>query len=175
MKVIEDRFQALVDMLAVGRYGPLSPEEERCVLRFWSLWHWRNHFIDTPLDDQRLNGIHGEKLTLDQQEILESKGASFALGEGKIPARMFTGLRIQTLIDQDEVMHGHKRWGVLRTSKPQLFIGDRPGPLMSVSASPQLLLAADNSDGELTELEALRFNAVSVALCRNFVVVAPRP
>ena len=160
-------------MLDAGRCGPLSLEEEKRILRFWSLWHWRSHFMDVPLDDQQLKEIQGEKLNCDQQELLESEGACFALGGGKIPARMFTGLRIQMLIDRDEVMHGHKHWGILRTSKPQLIIGDRPGRLMSVSASPQLLLAADNPDGELTELEALRANAVSVALSRNFVVVAP--
>ncbi len=74
MKRIEDEFQALVDVLEAGRLGPLSPAEHRCITRFWALWHWRNHFIDSPLEDQQLNGIAGEGLSQDKEEILESNG-----------------------------------------------------------------------------------------------------
>jgi hypothetical protein len=48
MKSVEADFQELVDALEAGRVGPLSPMELRVILRFWSLWRWRNHFIDSP-------------------------------------------------------------------------------------------------------------------------------
>jgi len=51
MKKIEDEFQALVNELETGRSEGLSSDEHRCVNRFWGLWHWRNHFIDSPLED----------------------------------------------------------------------------------------------------------------------------
>jgi hypothetical protein len=95
MKKIEDEFQALVNELEAGRSGPLSSDEDRCITRFWGLWHWRNHFIDSPLQDTNLNLIAGESLSLDQKEIVESRGYIFAVGDGRLPARTMTGLRIQ--------------------------------------------------------------------------------
>jgi plasmid stabilization system protein ParE len=171
MKKIEDEFQALVNELEAGRLRPLSPAEHRCVTRFWGLWHWRNHFIDSPLKDIQLNGIAGESLTLDQREILESRWYAFAVGEGKPPARVMTGLHIQMAIDRYEMANGGKRWGVLRSPALPLVLGDRPGNLMSLPASPRLLLAANNPDGELKEMEAFRANQVALALSRNFAVI----
>ena len=174
MKKIEDEFQALVNELEAGRPGALSSNEHRCITRFWGLWHWRNHFIDSPLEDMPLNGIAGESsLTLDQKEILESRWYSFAVGPGpgKFPARMMTGLQIQIAIDRYEMANGGKQWGVLRSPVLPLIIGDRPGNLMSLPASPRLLLAADNPDGELTQFEAFRANQAALALSRNFAVI----
>ncbi|HZP06465.1 MAG TPA: hypothetical protein VFB43_16325 [Terracidiphilus sp.] len=171
MKKIEDEFQALVNELEAGRSEGLSSNEHRCITRFWGLWHWRNHFIDSPLEDTQLNGIKGESLTLDKREILESRWYAFALGEGKLPARVMIGLQIQIAIDRYEMANGGKRWGVLRSPVLPLIIGDRPGNLMSIPASPRLLLAADNPDGELTQFEAFRANQAALALSRNFAVI----
>jgi hypothetical protein len=171
MKKIEDEFQALVDELQSGRSGSLTSDEHRCITRFWGLWHWRNRFIDSPLEDTQLNGIAGESLTLDQKELLESRWYAFAVGDGKMPARMMTGLQIQIAIDRYEMANGGKRWGILRSPALPLVIGDRPGNLMSLPASPRLLLAADNPDGELTQFEAFRANQTALALSRNFAVI----
>jgi hypothetical protein len=171
MKKIEDEFQALVNELEAGRSEALCSDEHRCITRFWGLWHWRNHFIDFPLKDTQLNGIAGESLTLDKKEILESRWYAFAVGEGKLPARVMTGLHIQIAIDRYEMAHGEKRWGVLRSPALPLIIGDRPGDLMSLPASPRLLLAADNSDCELMPSEAFRANQAALALSRNFAII----
>lgn len=171
MKKIEDEFQALVSELEAGRSASLSPEEHRCITRFWGLWHWRNHFIDSPLEDIPLNGITGESLTLNQKEILESRWYAFAVGDGKLPARMMVGLQIQIAIDRYEMANGGKRWGILRSPALPLVIADRPGNLMSIPASPLLLLAADNPDGELTQYEAFGANQAALALSRNFAVI----
>lgn len=171
MKKIEDEFQALIDGLESCRFASLTSEQHRCITRFWGLWHWRNHFIDSPLEDTPLNGIAGESLTLDQKEILESRWYTFAVGAGKIPARMMTGLQIQVAIDRYEMANGGKHWGILRSPALPLIIGDRPGNLMAIPASPRLLLAADNPDGELTKLEALRANHTALKLSRHFAVI----
>jgi hypothetical protein len=171
MKRIEDEFQALVDVLEAGRLGPLSPAEHRCITRFWALWHWRNHFIDSPLEDGQLNGIAGEGLSQDKEEILESNGYMVAIDQGKIPARMMTGLRIRVGIDFCDMANGGKRWGVLRSPALPLLIGDRPGSLMSIPASPRLLLAADNPDGDLTFAESFHANKMALSLSRNFAVI----
>jgi hypothetical protein len=171
MKKIEDEFQALINELEAGRSEGLSSDEHRCVTRFWGLWYWRNHFIDSPLEDTQLNGIAGESLTLDKKEILESRWYAFAVGGGKLPARVMTGLHIQIAIDRYEMANGGKLWGVLRSPVLPLIIGDRPGNLMSIPASPSLLLAADNPNGELTQFEALRANQAALALSRNFAVI----
>jgi hypothetical protein len=171
MKKIEDEFQALVNQLEAGQSGTLSSDEHRCVTRFWGLWHWRNHFIDSPLEDTQLNGVAGQSLTLDKREILESHGYAFAVGEGKLPARMMTGIHIQIAIDRYEMANGGKSWGVLRSPALPLIIGDRPGDLMSLPASPRLLLAADNPDGKLTQSEAFKANQAALALSRNFAVI----
>jgi hypothetical protein len=174
MKDIEDRFQALVTDLEGGRCGPLSPAEHLCITRFWSLLHWRNHFSELPMEAPELKGIKGENLTIDEREILESKGAVFA-GEGnKLPTRTFIGMRIQTLIDQDAIRSIEKRWGILRSSEGQLILSDRPLRLMSITASPRLLLAAENPDGDLAQAEVYHANGISMARSRNYVVVPPR-
>jgi hypothetical protein len=170
MKEIEDEFQALVNELEAGRSEGLSSDEHRCATRFWGLWHWRNHFIDSPLEDAQLNGIAGESLTLDKKEILESNGYAFA-DAGKLSARVMTGLQIQFAIDRYVMANGGKRWGVLRSPVLPLFIGDRPGNLMAIPASPRVLLAADNPDGELTQFEAFRVNQAALAFSRNFAII----
>lgn len=174
MKSIEDDFQALVDPLEAGRPGPLSPNEHRTITRFWSLWRWRNHFIDSPTQPQPLNGITPDKFSKDQQEILESKWILFVAEDSTLPARMATGMRIQMLVDRDEVQLGEKHWGVLRGCEPNLILPDRPGALMAIRASPRLLLAADNPDGELNAQEITRANAFALQLSRNYVVIPSR-
>jgi hypothetical protein len=171
MKKIEDEFQALVDELEGGRLGPLSPGEHRCITRFWGLWHWRNHFIDSPLEDIQMNGVGGQLLSLDQKEILESRWYSFAEGEGTLAARVMTGLHIQIAIDRYEMANGGKRWGVLHSPHLPLVIGDRPGDLLSIPASSRLLLAANHPDGELTLSEAFQANQAAFAFSRNFTII----
>ena len=173
MKSVEDDFQGLIDALEAGRVNPLSPAEHRIITRFWSLWRWRNHFIDTPASAQSLNGIQPDPLTKDQREILESKWTLFVAEDNALPSRMVTGMRIQMLIDRDAVHLAEKHWGVLWASSPTLVIPDRPDALLSVPASPRLLLAADNPDGELTAAEIVRANAIAIRLSRNYVVVPP--
>jgi hypothetical protein len=171
MKDIEDDFQRIVSDIEAGRTIPLSIKEHQCITRFWLLWKWRDHSIDSPLEDVQLNGIVGEQLSLDQKEMLESKRVIFAVDGGKVPARMMTGMRIQMGIDHGEMTLKDKRWGILRSPFLPLVIGDRPGNLMSIPASPRLLLATDNPDGLLTAVETLRANAVAIAVSRNFAVV----
>jgi hypothetical protein len=171
MKKIEDEFQALVNEPEAGRVGPLSPGEHRSVTRFWGLWHWRNHFIDSPLEDIRMNGVGGQSLTLDQKVILESRWYAFAEGEGTLAAGVMTGLHIQIAIDHYEMADGGRRWSVLRSQNLPLVIGDRPGSLLSIPASPRLLLAADHSDGELTVSGAFQANQAALAFSRNFAVI----
>ena len=102
---------------------------------------------------------------------MESRWYAFAVGDGKLPARVMTGLQIQVAIDRYEMANGGNRWGVLRSAVLPLIIGDRPGNLMSIPASPSLLLAANNPDGELTQFEAFRANQAALALSRNFAVI----
>ena len=174
MKTIEDNFQALVTDLENGRSAALLPKEHEDVTRFWSLLHWRNHFMESPADAPELKGIKGENLSIDQKEILESQWAAFADADNKLPIRTFVGMRIQMLIDIDTVQAHEKRWGILRSPQAQLILSDRPGRLMSITASPRILLAADNPDGYLTPEETHRANCISIARSRNFVIVPPR-
>jgi hypothetical protein len=173
MKSVEDDFQALIDALEAGRVGPLSPIEHCMIIRFWSLWRWRNHFIDSPTQAQPLNGITPDNLSHDQREILESEWVAFIEQDKTLPARMVTGMRIQFLIDRDEVQLRERHWGILRASEPNLIIPDRPGSLLSIPASPRLLFAADNPDGELSTWEIVRANAAAIQLSRNYVIVPP--
>jgi len=83
-----------------------------------------------------------------------------------------TGLRIQNLIDRDEEHLKEKRWGVLRASSPNLIIPDRPGPLV-IPASPRLLLALDNPDGESPASEITTANETAIRFSRNYVIVPP--
>lgn len=84
---------------------------------------------------------------------------------------MMTGLQIQIAIDRYEMANGGKRWGLLRSPAIPLIIGDRPGNLLAIPASPRVLLAADNPDGELTSAEAFRANQAALAFSRNFAVI----
>ena len=174
MKEIEDHFQTLVTELENGRSGPLSPVEHQGIARFWSLLHWRNHFIEFPEDAPDLKGIKGEDLNINQREILESKWTAFVNADDKLPARTFVGMRIQMLIDIDTIRSRDKHWGVLRSPEAQLVLSDRPGRLMSITASPKILLAANNPDGELTRAETAYANRISVMRSRNYVIVPPK-
>ena len=170
MKKIEDQFQEIIDRLEAGQLLPLSPGDHRQITRFWALWQWRNHFIDQPLEDARLNGLAGEDLSLDKQELLESRWYAFTTNGAILPARMMTGLQIQMAIDHAEAADT-RRWGVLRSPHLPLLIGDRPGSVLSIPASPRILLAVDNPDGELTLHEAFQANRAALMVSRNYVIV----
>jgi hypothetical protein len=87
---------------------------------------------------------------------------------------MMTGMQIQTLIHRDETQCGDRHWGILRACEPHLIVPDRPGLIMSIPASPRLLLAANNPDDELNPWEIWRANALAVQFSRHYVVVPPR-
>jgi hypothetical protein len=135
MKRIEDEFQALVTDLEAGHPGSLTDAEHRCVTRFWGLWHWRNHFIDAPLEDVKLNSVAGESMSLDKREILESNGYAFAVADGKMPARMMVGLPISHssnlaiwLIGTIPLLRGFLN-GILSQTTMETAFGVRPSGL----------------------------------------------
>lgn len=174
MRSVEDDFQALVDALEAKRLGPLSPLEHRITTRFWSLWTWRNHFIDFPARLQPLRGIEPDKLSKDQREIIESKWCAFIAEDRTLSPRVVTGNQIETLILRDETQYGNLHWGILRACEPHLILPDRPGSVMLIPASPRLLLAADNPDSELNPSEIRRANGLATQFSRHYVVVAQR-
>jgi hypothetical protein len=95
MKQIEDRFQPLADRIASGELTEIPGESTHDVNQFFSLWFHRSRIQPADEIETQINGLTGEALTKDEQEILESEHFMFVRAGGKIATRISRGFRFR--------------------------------------------------------------------------------
>ena len=72
MKEIEDRFQPLADRVVSGELHEIPEEAHHDVNQFFLLWFHRSRIQPAEEIETQLNGVTGNNLTKDEQEVLES-------------------------------------------------------------------------------------------------------
>ena len=148
-KRIEDRFQALAHAIENGKVTTIGIFEKRIVEEFFSLWRTRQKLRLEGLEDIRVNGITGDVLTNDQQEILERKHAMYAT-DGVMKGRLLASVHVFGY--QDRFIHDNKdmRWGIARSSSAEFIVQDCFEDMMIIPVSSRIAIVADQPDSRLT-------------------------
>lgn len=145
MKKIEDDFQELTETIVAGTITTIGPSDKGKVDRFFGLWKWRAHFRDADPQEVQLNGITGERLTQDQEEVLEKAGVLFLREGGRAPAHRMHGLQLQFAIDHECLLLSGIRWGVIQAIGGQFLVPDFP-TMTHVPLHPTLCLCGGEQD-----------------------------
>lgn len=143
---IEAAFQEEVEsILQLG-----TVRNHRAVTAYVSIWQIRAQLAERPPKDVVLHGIPSERLTKDQEEILERKHGAFTRG-GSLAGRFAAS--VDATRGHDIIMSsvGDARWGVLRATEGAGFVcpGSPSGELY-IPVTPTLALITRYRDRALT-------------------------
>jgi hypothetical protein len=127
----------------------------------------RSRIQATDEIETQVNGVTGDALTKDEQEILESRHMMFVRAGGKIPTRQLTGLEIETRIMADNRNFATRRWGVIHAPEGEFIMPDVPAhDLMPIT--PTVLLAANHPSGIITMSNLITINTEFLAYTRRY-------
>lgn len=160
-KQIEDEFQALVRGIESGAVTVIGHFEKRVVEEFYSLWRSRHRFLTHGLDDISLNGINGESLTIDQQELLEKRHVIF-FRDGVMPGRFVAGIHVVRYIDSFLQSNFNMQWGIVRSVDGEFIVPDCFEDMMIVPITPRIALMADQSNSIITRDEVAVVNRMAI-------------
>ena len=170
MKGIENKFQGLATRIVNG-LDSITTAEHASISAFFALWHLRSHRKQQPEPDHYLNGLVGEYLTKDQQEILEYKHCVFAVGkDAKVPGRMILGSMLQIRIDQ--IVHNtfrHKHWGILKAKSGHFLVPDIAN-LAVIPLSPTICLVCGYPNSTISESEVGEINRRAAASAIEYLI-----
>jgi hypothetical protein len=166
-KRIEDRFQALACAIERGTVATIGILEKRIVEEFFSLWRTRQRFRLNRLQDIHLNGIAGEALTKDQQEIMERKHVMYAV-DGVMSGRLLASVHVFGY--QDRFVHANKstQWGIARSYSDEFIVPDCFDDMMIVPISPRIAIVADLPDLILRRDQVAVVNQTAIARASDY-------
>ncbi|MEZ8313741.1 hypothetical protein AB6C44_09040 [Vibrio splendidus] len=160
---IERSFHDQIDNLGIS-----TERDHNAISQYFVMWRLRHQVHLNRLSNAKLNGISGDDLTKEQQEILEVKHAGFVNSEGEIPARQLTGLQIQIGIDQQMFDFKDTKWGLLQASKGNFLCADSYHKLCLIPISPKFAFAANVPDSILNYSEVAAVNKQSIESAKEF-------
>jgi len=166
-KRIEDEFQRLSDRIQNGSIGTIGFFEKRIVEDFFSLWRSRHQFKVHGLPDLSVNGITGDSLTKDQQEILERKHIIF-FRDGVMPGRFTAGIQIIRYMDAFRYDNRHIQWGIVRSVEGEFIVPDCFEEMMIVPVSPTIAVMADHPNATITKRELEVVNSLAIDRSSHF-------
>lgn len=166
-KHIEDRFQALACAIEKGTVTTIGVFEKRIIEEFFSLWRTRQKFKLQGLEDVRLNGINGDSLTKDEQEILERNHVMYAV-DGVMRGRLLASVHVFGY--QDRFIHDNKsmRWGIAQSCSDEFIVPDCFDDMMIVPISPKIAIVADLPDLTLTHDQVVVINQAAIARASGY-------
>lgn len=166
-KYIEDKFQRLASAIEKGSVTTIGIFEKRIVEEFFSLWRTRQKFRLEGLEDVQLNGLTGDLLTKDEQEILESNHYVYST-DGTMKGRSLAGLHVFGY--QHRFIHNNRdmRWGIAQSSSADFIIPDCFEDMMIVPISPRIAIVADQPDSMLTPNQVAAINQVAITKASNY-------
>ena len=143
MQEIEGQFQYIANRIASGELTSLGREHFSIITRFFGLWSLRAEAKHSPTGDRVVNGIRGESLTKDEQELLESRRFSYfrsdqVSGQTIMDSRFIVSLRIQMRVDQIVNDFGDSRWGIIRAHEGEFIAPDTFGLQPTVPLTPTI-------------------------------------
>jgi hypothetical protein len=166
-KQIEDEFQALVRGIESGAVTVIGHFQKRVVEEFYSLWRTRHRFLMHGLDDISVNGIAGEFLTVDQQELLEKHHTIF-FRDGVMPGRFAAGIHVMRYMDSFLQSNMNMQWGIIRTVDGEFIVPDCFEDMMIIPLAPTVALMADQPNSIITRDEVAVVNRVAISRSSNY-------
>ncbi|MGY2282905.1 hypothetical protein [Pseudomonas gingeri] len=166
-KDIEDRFQALAESILSGASKVIGYFEKFVVEDFFSLWRARQKFRAEGLSDIEIEGVHGDLLTKDEQEILERKHVMF-FRNGVMPGRFAARIHVFGYVNTFRHDNQHMQWGVVRAGEGEFIVPDCFQDMMIVPVSPKLMIVADQPNSTLTRSEVAVVNQISIARSTDY-------
>ncbi|EFF2409720.1 hypothetical protein IPV54_000719 [Escherichia coli] len=169
MTSIETAFFEVIDSIDTT----IINRNHDAITRYFHLWRLRGSARDDEKKDLLLNGVTGGGLTIDEQEIVESKHAIFIAEGGELPHHFAKGIEIQMMIDK--AIHFMKpiRWGLWTAARGEFlaadyYPGDSDGLTPFIPVSPQHVFFANAPDTKINVHKVRELNRISVASSKNY-------
>lgn len=169
MNSIETAFFKVIDSID----NPLINRNHDAITRYFHLWRLRGEARDNEKQNVRFNGVSGSSLTIDQQEILESKHTLFITEEDGMPYHLAKGIEIQVMLEKICHFMGPTTWGLLTASRGEFLVadyypGDSDGLQPFIPVSPQHAFFANTLDRGIDVHQVREFNRTSISSSRNY-------
>ncbi len=130
MKLIEDKFQKVVDTLLKNNSIVINDKENNIISEMYLLWKYRVYFIEEFLEKEtlfiKLNGIKGDNHTKIVEEQLESMLLSYVNSNGEISSRDVIGFQIQLKIIDDLQYYKKINWMLIHAGKDNFIMPSNP-------------------------------------------------
>lgn len=159
MRQIEDAFQKLAARVAVGKVMKFDASEKAKIDYFFSLWCMRSSYKNAVGEDVHLNAVTGHDWTKDQEERFEKTFHYFLRKDGKLPARMINGMRIQRGIDDYVSQLCDINWAIVRAQHGNFLVPDRPAHLC-IPITPTICLIAGEKSGIIVQEDVGFLNGI---------------
>ena len=166
-KRIEDRYQNLIDGVLRGSVSTIGYFEKKVVEEFFSLWRSRQRFKVDGLPDLKINGISGDPLTKDQQELLERRHTIF-FRDGVMPGRFAAGIHVVGFMDAFRHDNRYMEWGIVRAGEGEFIVPDCFEDMMIIPVSPTISIIADQPNSVLTRSEVAVINQIAIDRSTNY-------
>jgi len=142
MKMIEDRFQQLADLIIDGRVLTFDAEQTHDISSFYALWMARAEIRDQPGKDAVARGMmpSARRWSKDEEEGLEKARLAFFRG-ATMPAHVVNGPRATILVARHlRQTNPTAIWGVIRASGGEFVVPDWPFVHPFIPINPTLAL-----------------------------------
>jgi len=170
---IEVGFAQLADKIITGEVRELDEAMNLAAADFYDLMDERFKAHITPHEDETFPGVSANDLTIDEQEVLESKGIFFVGPQGTMSGRAIAGIHMmgrrafRRRIDVPV-------WGIWRAQGGEFIVPDNFSENMCIPVSPLIWLMAEKRSLTLNfrgvaQLNAFHlFRAHRYAFARDF-------
>lgn len=171
MKKIEDSFQNLATKI-INNKGKIHLEEDDnwIATNFFALWYHRAYRNTNPIQDVQLKGIAGgEKLTKDEEELLEINNVVFARGDNAlVPGRFMNGINIQMGINRIARELGKLKWGIVSSMESEFIVPETFSSCRILPISPKIILLGDSENLIIPKRWIIQVNQLAVSFCRTY-------
>jgi hypothetical protein len=151
---VESAFQnALSAVLERG-----TVDDHDAITAYASIWQIRAQLGERPPEDVMLNGVPAERLTKEEEEIIEWKRGAFTR-DGALQGRFAASIHATRSHDFNMVQLAAVRWGVLRTKdRPGFVCPGAPAGAPYIPVTPTLALVAGHRDREVDRVQIDHLN-----------------
>jgi hypothetical protein len=168
MKSIEDEFQALALKIIDGTVFEIRNVELNTINYFYALWYMRARYKILAVNEVQMNGVTGDNLSQDQEEVFERNYVGYIRADGKVPARQINGLQLQSRIDGFAYDLSSAQWGVIQAQEGEFIVPDIPTHTI-VPLTPTLCLISPSGHGTIIKGDVAEINdAVVNSSCEYF-------